>query len=194
MSAKKYFYTPEEMQVIKDYYDGSTLNINKIMRLLGRKYPRWYIRRKAAEIGLAKPKAAFWSEREEEWLHENFPRKGFRAIQAGLFRINGGITRSPCAILLKAKRLHINKRSNGLTLRMMEGLLGQDHKKIYTWIKRGLLKADRKDTARTEIQGGDMWHFEPKKVRKFIIANPEEIDLRRVEPVSFIHLVAGMME
>jgi len=194
MSARIYFFTPEELQIIKDHYDGSTPSLNKIMRLLGSKYPRWHIRRKAAEMGLAKPKIANWSEVEEDWLHENFPRKGYQAVQAGLRRINGGITRSPCAILLKTKRLHINKRSNGLTIRMMEDLLGQDHKKIYTWIERGLLTAKRKGTARTEIQGGDMWHFEPKKVRAFIIANPEEVDLRKVEPVSFIHLVAGMME
>jgi hypothetical protein len=194
MSARKYFLTPGELHVIKDYYDGSTLRLNKIMRLLGSKYPRWHVQRKAAELGLAKPKPAVWSEKEEEWLHENFPRKGYQAIQASLRRINGGIWRSPCAILLKAKRLHINKRSNGLTMRMMEDILGQDHKTISTWIERGLLTATRKGTARTEIQGGDMWHFEPKKVRDFIIANPEKVDLRRVEPVSFIHLVAGMME
>jgi len=38
-----------------------------------------------------------------------------------------------------------------------------------------------------------MWHFEPKRVRNFVINNPGEIDIRRVEPEAFIHLVAGMM-
>lgn len=194
MSCRKYFPSSEELQVIQDWYDGSSLRINKIVRLLGPKYPRWYIRRKAGEMGLSHPKISDWSAREEEYLHNNYPRKGMVAIQNGLRRINGGITRSPCAIVLKKKRLHINKRSNGLTMRMMEDLLGVDHHKVEAWMAHGMLQAKRKGTARLDVQGGDMWHFEPRDVRDFVTQNPELIDLRKVEPVTFIHLVAGIME
>jgi hypothetical protein len=78
-------------------------------------------------------------------------------------------------------------------MRMVEDLLGADHHKIERWIEHGWVKNGRKGTNRTEAQGGDMRHFEAKDLREFIINNPDEIDLRRVEPMSFIQLVAGLM-
>ena len=196
MSAKKYFITEDELRVIGYHYDGSEIKLNKIMRILnasGPKYPRCYIRRIASEHGWARPKIADWSQAEEEYLSKNYPRKGWVAIQNCLKRINGGIHRTPCAIVLKAKRLHINKRSDGLTMRMMEDLLGVDHHKIERWMHLGFLAAKRKGTNRTEVQGGDMWHFEPRIIREFVITHPEEIDVRRVEPINFIYLLADLM-
>lgn len=194
MSKRIYFLTPDEIRIIQDNYDGTSIRINKILRLIGPKYPRWYIRRKANEMGLSQcKKNPDWSEREIEFLHNKYPRKGWTALIKGLQRINGGIFRSPTAIQLKAKREHINKRSDGFTMRMLEELLGKDHHRIQTWIERGWLISSRKGTRRTEVQGGDMHHFEAKDLRAFVIAHPDEIDLRKVEPLSFIQLVAGLL-
>jgi hypothetical protein len=145
-------------------------------------------------MGLARTKEPDWSETEIEYLHKNYPHKGYIALRNAFKKINGGINRTRTAVVLKAKREMINKRSNGLTMRMMEILLGADHHKIEKWISLGLLQGKRKGTDRLPIQGGDMWHFEPKEVREFVINNPLEIDIRRVEKMNFIHLVAGMME
>lgn len=194
MASKKYFLSEVELSIIREHYDGSTLAINKIMRLMNSKYPRWYIRRIAAENGWAKAKKTAWDPCEEEWLSEKFPIKGFVAIQNGLKKINGGILRSRPAIVLKAKRLHISKHSDGFTMRMMEDLLGVDHRKIKRWVHLGYLKGSRKGTDRTEAQGGDMWHFKASSIRDFIITYPEEIDIRRVESFNFINLVANLME
>jgi len=194
MSKKIYFLTSEELEIIRGWYDGSTIHINKIMRAFQGKYPRWYIRRIAADLGLARTKEPDWSEAEIEFLHENYPRKGYVALRNRLKKINGGTTRSRTAVVLKARREMINKRSNGLTMRLMEILLGADHHKIEKWISLGLLCGKRKGTERKKIQGGDMWHFETKDVREFVINNPLEIDIRHVEKMNFIHLVAGMME
>ena len=194
MSKKKYFLTEDEVRAIRDLYDGSTGRIDRIMAMVGDRYPRWYIRRIANEMGLARDKPAYWSEAEIEYLHKNYPRKGFVALQNGFKRINGGIYRSCTAIRLKAKRISINKRSDGFTMRMVEDLLGADHHKIEKWIERGWLKnGSRKGTLRTVAQGGDMHHFESKDLRDFITSHPGEVDLRRVESESFIFLVAGMM-
>jgi hypothetical protein len=193
VSSKKYFPDKEEIGIIEEIYDGSTIRINKIMRLLGGKYPRWYIRRLATQMGLARVKEPNWSEIEINWLHKNFPRKGWSALQSGLRRINGGQSRSRTAIQLKAKRESLNKRSDGFTLSMLMVLLGVDHHKIHRWLSLGLIEATRKGTDRKEVQGGDMWHFTEKDIRKFIINYPEEIDLRRVEKYTFIDLLAARM-
>ena len=194
MSERKYFLTPDEIRIIQEYYDGTSLRTNKILRMIGPKYPRWYIKRKANEMGLSHiKKNPDWNEREIEFLHKNYPRKGWTALIKGLQKINGGIWRSPTAIQLKAKREHINKRSDGFTMRMVEELLGRDHKTIALWMQKGFLDSKKKGTRRTKVQGGDMHHFEAKDLRTFVITHPDEIDLRRVEPRSFIHLIAGMI-
>ncbi len=194
MSARKYFLTEAETALILRYYDGKTTSTNKIMRLLEHRYPRWYVKRKALEMGLARcTRMPNWSEKEIEYLHKEYPRKGFVAIQNALKRRNGGILRSVTAILLKRKREHLNKRSDGFTLRMVETLLGADHHKIESWVVRGWLKDGRKGTDRTPAQGGDMHHFEARDLRDFVVHHYEEIDLRRVEKFYFIQLVAGLL-
>lgn len=196
MSKRKYFLSEDEIQLIRRYYDGKTISTNKIVRLLDHRYPRWYVKRKAREWGLAKCfMMPDWSEKEVEYLHAHFPRKGFVAIQNGLKRINGGILRSVTAITLKKRREHINKRSDGFTMRMVEDLLGTNHHKIEKWVRMGWLKDARKGTLRTSIQGGDMHHFEAKNLRSFVIEHPEEIDLRKIEGMNFyfIQLIAGLL-
>ena len=193
MAARKYNLTEEEKKIIGDLYDGTTVRIDRIMQLMDDKYPRWYIRMMANEMGLARPKPGDWSDREVEALHQYYPRLSFARVAKKLKGINGGIWRSPTAIRLKAKRQHINKRSDGFTMRMVEDLLGADHHKIEKWIDRGWLKNGRKGTNRTEAQGGDMRHFESDDLREFVINHTGEIDLRRVKPMSFIQLVAGLM-
>ena len=104
MSKRKHFLTEDELKIIRDFYDGTTIKTNKIMRLIDHKYPRWYVKRKAQEMGLARlHKQPDWSEKEVSYLHKYFPSKGFIAIQNGLKRINGGILRSVIAIVLKKK-------------------------------------------------------------------------------------------
>jgi len=194
MDKKKYFLTDEEIRIIRDIYDGTTVKTNKIMRAFGHKYPRWYIKRKAQEMGLARcHKQPDWSEKEVEYLHKHFPSKGFVTIQNGLKRINGGVLRSITGIVLKKRRLHINKRSDGFTMRMVEDLLGADHHKIEKWVHFGWLKDGHKGTERTNIQGGDMHHFEAKNLKDFVINHPFEIDIRRVESFSFIQLLSGQL-
>lgn len=194
MSKKIYFPTKEELKIIRDIYDGHTVRTNKIVQLLGHKYPRWYIKRIAQEMGLARCfKMPDWSPAEVEYLHENFPKKGFIAIQNGLKRINGGLLRSITAIVLKKKRIGISKRSDGYTMRMVEDLLGADHHKIERWVRMGWLQDGRKGTERTPAQGGDMHHFEAKNLRDFVINYWNEIDIRRVEKFYFIQLVAGLL-
>jgi len=193
MSATKYFLSEDEKVLIGRLYDGKTTSLNKIMRLLDHHYPRWYVQRKAREMGLARTKEPDWSAKEVEYLHKNFPSKGFVAIQNGLKRLNGGVLRSVTAIVLKKKRENINKRSDGFTMRMVEDLLGADHHKIEAWVNKGWLKDGRKGTLRIPVQGGDMHHFEAENLRDFVINYWGEIDLRRVEKFYFIQLVAGLL-
>jgi len=192
---KKYFPTGEELDIIRDIYDGTTVKTNRIMMRLGRKYPRWYVKKLAQQMGLARvAKPPDWSQAEENYLTDNYHHRGLTAIRNALKRINGGITRSDTAIILKAKRLQVNKGSEGYTMRGLEALLGCDHHKIDGWVADRRLAAKLRGTTRKAIQGGDMWYFRPEDVRIFVINNPDEIDLRRVEKYEFIRLLADEKE
>jgi hypothetical protein len=49
----------------------------------------------------------------------------------------------------------------------------------------------RRGTARTGVQGGDMWWISRRQVKSFILRAPEEIDLARVEKIWFLDLLTG---
>lgn len=194
---RKYHPSDAELQIIRENYDGTSLRLNKIMRLLAREYPRWHVRRLAAGMGLARGIAPDWTAAEENYVFDSYPRKGLKAIQAGL-RTTLGVNRSHTAIKLKVKRLGLTAdMDEGFTLRGLCDFLwgGQEqHHIIRRWIASGWLKAKRRGTLRTAKQGGDQWYFDPEWVRSFIIAHPAEIDLRLVDPVAFVRLVAGDTE
>lgn len=194
---EKYSLSETELSIIRNAYDGTSVKLNIIMMRLKRKYPRWYVRRLAGKMGLARTKEPRWSPEELDYLFNNYPRMGLRKLRAGLRRISG-FTRTFIAIHLKQKRLGITPdQDDGFTLRGLMQLLwrGQEqHHIIYRWINNRWLKGKRRGTLRTKKQGGDQWYFDPVWVRNFVIAHPEEIDLRMVDPIPFIRLLVGDTE
>ncbi len=194
---QKYFPTDEELAIVRDHYDGTSFQLSKIMRLLGRKYPRWYITRLGGELGLARIKEPFWAAAEEAYLQENYPRFGLKALRRGMIN-RGMFPRSTTAIKLKLKRLGMAAfHDDGFTLRGLQLLLwgGQEqHHILARWVEKGWLRGKRRGTLRRKSQGGDTWYFSPEAVRSFIINHPEEVDLRLVDAVPFIRLLAGDSE
>lgn len=194
MKPKKYDPTNAELAIIRDNYDGSTIKLNKIMRLLEKKYPRWYVRRIACELGVARTKEARWSAEEERYIVDHYPQMGKKKLQMGLVRLSG-VKRSYTAIWLKIKRLDMLGIDNdGFALRGLCNFFwsGQEnHQIIHRWIQYGWLRGKRRGTLRKKSQGGDQWYFAPEWVRSFIIEHPDEIDLRLVDRVPFIKLLAS---
>lgn len=192
---QKYDPNEDEWAIVLNNYDGTSFQISHILRLLPRgKYPRWYIRRMAQQLGLARIIAPEWTPAEERYLCEHYPKMGLKALRNGMIR-NGMAARTPIAIRIKIKRLELHPGDcDGFTMRGLCDLLwrGQEnHQIINRWIDAGWLKGKRRGTFRKQSQGGDQWYFDPEWVRAFIIGHPAEIDLRQVDQVAFIALVAG---
>jgi hypothetical protein len=59
------------------------------------------------------------------------------------------------------------------------------------WIESGDLKAIRRETARTELQGGDIWFIEKTAVKAFIIQNIGIVDIRKVDKFWFVEMLTG---
>ncbi|MBV8551056.1 MAG: hypothetical protein JOY54_07125 [Acidobacteriaceae bacterium] len=144
--------------------------------------------RRGAALCLTRTKEQPWSSAEEEIL-ERYGHLTARAMQRRLAR--AGYQRSCAAIQLKVARLRIKTNLDGYSACALATAFGVDAHKVCNWIKRGLLRAERRETSRILEQGGDTWWIPLSSVRKFILRAPEEIDLARVEKFWFLDVLTA---
>lgn len=180
--------TPELHQAIEKVYktDSGNGQVAALADRLG--YPRWKLTRYAITQGwIAKQKKEpDWSDREllilQHAAHLSTTRIQLRLKAAGFVRTETGI-------VLKRRRMRYLKNLNGMSSRQAAECLGVDDHFITRAIKYGKLIADHRGTARTEIQGGDMWFIKEKHLRTYIIENLNEIDIRKVDKHWFVDLL-----
>ena len=178
MPGKKWFLTDQAAARIRDAYDSKPATISLLAQGLG--VPRYTVKQWASRLGVARTKELPWSAKDVEYLTANYHRYSLKTICRNLKR-----TRT--AVILKAKRLRIRKSGEGYTVRSLCLALGEDHHKIDGWIDQGLLNAARRQTTREN----DFYYIREKEVRRFIIENPTKINVRRVDGVWLIDLLAN---
>jgi hypothetical protein len=155
------------------------------------KLPRWWVTKRATKLGLVRPhrKEPPWTKRELALmpklpLHD--PDKCAEIMRQHGFR------RSPTAIMVKSKRLNLSRRfREAMSARAVAKILGVDDKNVTADIIRGDLKAGRRKTRRLVQQGGDWWTVSAAQLRRYILDHLERIDLRKVDKVAFVQIVAG---
>ena len=160
--------------------------------------PRWYVSRRARELGLKTPrfKEPAWSQAEIELLHDTAHIHTRNAQQR--FK-REGFSRSETAIHVKRKRMGIStiqaRQDAGMyTAGQVADMLGVCGKTTTVWIRFGELKAERRGTARSEVQGGDEWVIKERDLREFVITHPMRVELRKIPDSNrawFIELLAG---
>ncbi len=163
-------------------------DINRLATAVGR--PAWWVTRRAAKLGLVTPrfKEPAWTDEERDIVRENFHRAP-RTIQRMLQR--AGYKRTETAITVMGKRLGATREDpHHLTATGLATLMGVDAKTVSSWIARGLLRARRRGTDRTDAQGGDQHWIHLRDVRAFIVDNAAIVDIRKVDKFWFIDLVA----
>lgn len=163
-------------------YDGRTGTIDELAERL--RVPRWQVRKWGAQLGLARQKEPPWSADEIAYLEAHLSRTSVK-------RIASRLGRSATAVRLKAKRLGVRKSGEGYTMRALCEGLGCDHHKVARWIELGWLKGKRRQTERSAIQGGDMWYFSDRAIRRLVSAHPIEIDPRRVDWVWLVDVLTS---
>jgi hypothetical protein len=159
-------------------------------RVIGR--PGWWTSRRATHLGLTAPrfKEPAWSEDEIELVGAN-GHKSLAAIQKLLRR--HGFVRTETAIVVKLKRMGPGSRIDPehYTAGQLAKLMGVNPKTVTRWIATGMLKADRRGTERSAVQGGDHHWIHRKAVRSFVRDNAAAVDLRKVDRFWFIDLAFG---
>lgn len=163
-------------------YDGRTETIDALAQRL--QVPRYVVRKWGRQLGLARQKEPRWTDAELTYLEQALGR-------VGVVKIAAHLGRTPTAVRLKAKRLGLRQSDDGYTLRGLCAGLGCDHHKVAKWLEAGWLKGTRRQTERTEAQGGDMWRFSDAAVRDLVRLHPLEIDPRRAEWVWLVDLLTS---
>jgi hypothetical protein len=183
---KKYEATPEIVEYLKKFYKGSPRERGRATRILARErnLPRWWVVRTAQKLGLGYPmKRKNWNAKEIEWLEEHIGELSAERLAAHLGR-------SVNSVVLKIKRLHLSRRvrRGWFNMRDMEKGFGEGHRRIYEWIRRGWLHAER-DTRIAGSSGMPFWKFTVDAVREFIWNHPTEFDLKKADQAWFLLLV-----
>ena len=102
-----------------------------------------------------------------------------------------GYRRSLMGVVLKRKRMRFIQNLNGSSANTLALCFGVDTKAIVRWIEKGYLKAERRKTARTEKQGGDVYFIKYVWIRNFIINSVCIIDFRKIDKYWLVDLLAG---
>jgi hypothetical protein len=166
--------------------------LRKLAKRVNRPY--WWVKKRGANLGVAKlalaeNKEAEWSTAEIELLEKHAHKQP--EIIARAFRANGH-ARTATAIAVKRKRLQFNALDiDHYTATQLAGEFGVDIKVVTRWIDQGWLVAGRRGTKRTAIQGGDHWWIKRKHVRDFVIGSIGIIDIRKVDKVWLVDLLAN---
>ncbi len=182
----KYTWRAEYDAYLKAHYFGG---LNRRFRVLSRMvrmtgFPRWYIKRHAARLGLTM----------------RIDRRPWTATEMGLLerlvgRVSSGtiakrLHRPESSVVNKLKRMGTSRRvRDGYTMRDLELCLGEDHHRIAGWIKSGWLYDRLQGTRRHDGNGNDIHRIREKDILDFIRNHPREINLGKVDQMWFLDLV-----
>lgn len=153
--------------------------------------PHWWVKNRAQVLGVSQP-----TKRDRPWTYEEitlleeYQGKTPEIIRRALKR--RGFKRTRTAITVKRKKLGISARpTDSYSGCELAQLMGVNNATVAKWCRQGWIKADRRDTQRTEKQGGDIWHIKPEAVRRFVIDYTAHVDVRKVDKFWFIDLLTG---
>ena len=184
---KKYVWTPERDQILRDRYDGKIKGrAAEIAAGLG--WPTWCIKKRAACLGLCYPvDRKDWTPKEQRFLWEHAGRRLTHWMAKRL-------RRSEASVVLKLKRMKISNRfREGYTLQELELCFGCDHNQIDRWIRAGWLRGRRRGTRRRagpQARGPhDPWVFSDAALLAFIQAYPTAFRLDKVDQLWFMDLL-----
>jgi hypothetical protein len=176
VGAKRWYWRPDEDALLRARYDSRTETITDLTRMLRR--PRWVVRKRAQELGLARVKELRWSAEEVAYLEANYSRYSIQ-------RLARRMGRTVTAVAVKKKRLGLRKTDEGYTARALAQAFGVDDHKVSGWIRAGLLEATMRGT---ELER-DVYYISDDAALRFVRQNPLAFDLRKVDQLWFLDLV-----
>lgn len=192
MKNPKYIWTLEQDRLIVKTYREIQPAAGKspVVRQLAQRFniPPWQVSRRAREIEAYEPKIKEprWNKKELMMLERHAHKHPENIWQH--FKRNG-FDRSVTGIIIKRKRMRLMKNLEGYTGKQVAEGLGMESHCITRWVREGLLRVKRRETKRTEIQGGDIYYIKEKDIKEFIMENIGLIDIRKVDKFWFVDVM-----
>lgn len=150
------------------------------------KRPYWWIKNRAAELGVAVPrvKPLPWSSEEIAILKDSghlTPRRIAIKLKAA------GFKRSTTAVVMQLKRVDGIDRTDPdtFTFNELARLMGVDDKTVRRWHEKEGMPAKRKHQ---DVSGGT-WMVTRRQLRSWMASHQQLIDLRKVDRFWFLDLV-----
>jgi len=184
----KYIFTSEMDREIMYTYSINTDSKPRLINLAKKfNMPRWAIYQRALKICAVKSshQKRPWTDEEIHILKKNAHYAPF-TIKKRLEK--GGFKRSTTSIVLKRKRMRLLSNLDGMSACLCAEFFGVNLHWVLNQIKSGALKAE---TIRKDREGKLNYYIKEKNIRKFIITNPNQIDLRKIEKYYLIELLAN---
>jgi len=162
----KYIFRSDDFPLFDDY-DGSPAKITQLVSHFESKWgmtvPRWVVIRMAQRLHKTHVKEPYWTERDENYLRDHF----------GVIpdvHLCKYLHRTRVSIVLKAKRLHINRKINLNTARSVALICGiPDSKTVMMWVRKGLLKAKKSPS---KCGGNRMWNIDDSSLASMLKVQP----------------------
>ena len=184
----KYLFTSEMDKELLYTYSINTDSKPRLINLAKKfNMPRWVLYQRALKIGAVKSshQKKLWKDEEINILEKN-AQYAPQTIKKRLEK--AGFQRSIASIVLKRKRMRLLSNLEGMSACLCAEFLGVSLHIILNHIKAGLLTAE---IIRYDRQGKANYYIREKNLRKFIVNNPDLIDLRKIEKYYFIELLAN---
>lgn len=179
-SGKEVLETPSIDDLIRNTY-SSNPNIAKISALaesIGK--PRWWVSRRAGELGLTKPRLAAepWSKAECAVV-DRMGDAGINAIASGLRA--AGFSRTMSSIAMELKRQARSRTPRDVwSARTLAEYMGVDSKTVAKWIAVDALPAQ---------QDHHSWKIQRADFKDWLAGHRTCFDLRKVDQEWFLELL-----
>lgn len=191
LARKKYWWTPERDQLLRDRYDGRVYGrVDEIADELG--FPDWCVKKRAAALGLTREaKRRRWTEAEERLLEELAGEVCVEVMARHLRRSVSSVT-----LKLKRERLERQVAGDGIyTGGQLAEAFGVDLHVISRWIAEGKLRAHRRGADAKDLEAMAApqqipWHIRQEDVLRFVVRHPMAFRLDKVDQRWFMDLVA----
>lgn len=192
---KKYDWTPERDQALRERYDGRVKGTAaRLAAAIG--WPAWVIKKRAAALGLCYAvERKDWTPEETAFLWEHAGTRHAHWIAKQL-------KRSETSVVLKFKRMKISRRvQDGYTLRELTLCFGTDHHVIERWVREGKLvsrplgRPAEHDDATVRRRGTrgprDAWAVTDVDLLRFITEHPLAFRLDKCDQTWFMDLITS---
>ena len=186
-------FSAEMDEELRRVYAAGTYRETGELGVLAKRWemPRWRVRHRAQQLGIAAVKEPPWSGPEKAMLKTHYHLSAEVISRKMRER---GFRRSVSAIVNERKRLRLRRSDRGYSTGALAAVMGVNQTTVSAWIRRRILRAERLESSRPAgVLNGEPgeWFIRPLAVRRLIIEHVAALNLRRADMDWLVDLLTN---